>query len=220
MPSSSARSRVYLRRIQGAHGGWPLFHDGAFDISASVKAYFALKMIGDSDRRRPHAPRPRGDPARAAARRAPTCSPASCWRCSASCRGARAGDAGRDHAAAEMVSVPSRQDFLLEPHRDRAAAGADGAKAARAQSARACGSTNCSSSRRESARTGAEGAAAEARRGSAFFRGVDARPARRRAAVPEAHAPARHRPRRRLRRSSGSTARTGSARFSRPWPTP
>ena len=30
---------VYLRRIQGAHGGWPLFHGGAFDISASVKAY-------------------------------------------------------------------------------------------------------------------------------------------------------------------------------------
>src|SRR3954464_793573 len=39
---------VYLRRIQGQHGGWPLFHDGDFDISASVKAYFALKMIGDS----------------------------------------------------------------------------------------------------------------------------------------------------------------------------
>jgi squalene-hopene/tetraprenyl-beta-curcumene cyclase len=38
---------TYLRRIQGAHGGWPLFHDGAFDMSASVKAYFALKMIGD-----------------------------------------------------------------------------------------------------------------------------------------------------------------------------
>src|SRR3569623_1198154 len=38
---------VYLRRIQGEHGGWPLFHKGAFDISASVKAYFALKMIGD-----------------------------------------------------------------------------------------------------------------------------------------------------------------------------
>src|SRR6185436_14533493 len=27
---------VYLRRIQGAHGGWPLFHEGAFDMSASV----------------------------------------------------------------------------------------------------------------------------------------------------------------------------------------
>ncbi|WP_158915995.1 squalene--hopene cyclase [Caulobacter sp. S45] len=39
---------VYLRRIQAAHGGWPLYHDGPFDISATVKAYFALKMIGDS----------------------------------------------------------------------------------------------------------------------------------------------------------------------------
>jgi len=39
---------AYLRRIQGDHGGWPLFHGGAFDISATVKAYFALKMIGDS----------------------------------------------------------------------------------------------------------------------------------------------------------------------------
>lgn len=39
---------AYLRRIQGAHGGWPLFQDGDFDMSASVKAYFALKMIGDS----------------------------------------------------------------------------------------------------------------------------------------------------------------------------
>src|SRR3954453_16418523 len=38
---------VYLRRIQGEHGGWPLFHAGEFDMSASVKAYFALKMIGD-----------------------------------------------------------------------------------------------------------------------------------------------------------------------------
>ena len=38
---------VYLRRIQGAHGGWPLYHGGGFDISASVKAYFCLKMIGE-----------------------------------------------------------------------------------------------------------------------------------------------------------------------------
>ena len=43
---------VYLRTTQGEHGGWPLFHDGAFNISASVKAYFALKAIGDS----PNAP--------------------------------------------------------------------------------------------------------------------------------------------------------------------
>src|SRR5262249_29021150 len=39
---------VYLRRVQGDHGGGPLFRDGALDISATVKAYFALKMIGDS----------------------------------------------------------------------------------------------------------------------------------------------------------------------------
>src|SRR5437868_12068625 len=38
---------VYLRRTQGTHGGWPLFQDGALDMSASVKAYFALKTIGD-----------------------------------------------------------------------------------------------------------------------------------------------------------------------------
>ena len=38
----------YLRRVQGAHGGWPLVHDGDFDMSASVKAYFALKMMGHS----------------------------------------------------------------------------------------------------------------------------------------------------------------------------
>ena len=45
---------AYLRRIQSeSHGGWPLFHDGAFDISATVKAYFALKMIGD-DPQAPH----------------------------------------------------------------------------------------------------------------------------------------------------------------------
>src|SRR5258708_39768352 len=41
-----AKIAVYLRRIQRADGGWPLFHDGAFDMSASVKAYFALKTIG------------------------------------------------------------------------------------------------------------------------------------------------------------------------------
>ena len=38
----------YLRRVQGDHGGWPLVHAGDFEMSASVKAYFALKMIGDS----------------------------------------------------------------------------------------------------------------------------------------------------------------------------
>ena len=37
----------YLRERQKARGGWPLFEDGGFNMSSSVKAYFALKMIGD-----------------------------------------------------------------------------------------------------------------------------------------------------------------------------
>src|SRR5215468_3590426 len=39
---------AYLRRIQSSDGGWPLFHKGASNISASVKGYFALKMIGEA----------------------------------------------------------------------------------------------------------------------------------------------------------------------------
>jgi squalene-hopene/tetraprenyl-beta-curcumene cyclase len=46
-PEIEGKLAVYLRRIQGSHGGWPLFHDGDFNISASVKAYFALKLAGD-----------------------------------------------------------------------------------------------------------------------------------------------------------------------------
>ncbi|HTX50449.1 MAG TPA: squalene--hopene cyclase [Caulobacteraceae bacterium] len=49
---------VYLRRIQGEHGGWPLYHGGVLDVSATVKAYFALKMIGD-DPAAPHMARAR-----------------------------------------------------------------------------------------------------------------------------------------------------------------
>lgn len=50
LPNAALERKIaaYLRRIQGAHGGWPLFHGGQFDVSASVKAYFALKIIGDS----------------------------------------------------------------------------------------------------------------------------------------------------------------------------
>ena len=59
-PNLSREAKIgnYLRRIQGKHGGWPLFHEGAFDMSASVKAYFALKMIGD-DIDAPHMDRAR-----------------------------------------------------------------------------------------------------------------------------------------------------------------
>ena len=42
-----AKMAVYLRRKQENHGGWSLYHGGHFDMSASVKAYFALKLAGD-----------------------------------------------------------------------------------------------------------------------------------------------------------------------------
>ena len=44
---------VYLRRKQADHGGWPLYEGGAFDLSCSVKAYYALKLVGD-DTHAPH----------------------------------------------------------------------------------------------------------------------------------------------------------------------
>jgi squalene-hopene/tetraprenyl-beta-curcumene cyclase len=43
-----AKIAVYLRARQAEHGGWPLYHGGAFDISCSVKAYYALKLAGDA----------------------------------------------------------------------------------------------------------------------------------------------------------------------------
>jgi squalene-hopene/tetraprenyl-beta-curcumene cyclase len=52
------RMAVYLRETQEAHGGWPLFHRSELNISASVKAYFALKCVGD-DINAPHMVRAR-----------------------------------------------------------------------------------------------------------------------------------------------------------------
>ncbi|MDX1431945.1 MAG: squalene--hopene cyclase [Gammaproteobacteria bacterium] len=39
---------VYIRAKQAAHDGWPLYEGGDFDLSATVKAYYALKLVGDS----------------------------------------------------------------------------------------------------------------------------------------------------------------------------
>ncbi len=42
-----AKIAVYIREHQADHGGWPLFYGGDFDLSCSVKSYYALKMAGD-----------------------------------------------------------------------------------------------------------------------------------------------------------------------------
>jgi len=39
---------IYLREQQDEHDGWSLYHDGCFDLSCSVKAYYALKLVGDN----------------------------------------------------------------------------------------------------------------------------------------------------------------------------
>lgn len=57
-PAVEAELAQYIRSIQEDHGGWPLFHRGDLDISATVKAYFALKLVGD-DVNAPHMKRAR-----------------------------------------------------------------------------------------------------------------------------------------------------------------
>lgn len=54
-PNDAVENKLaaYLREIQDIRGGWPLFHDGDPNISATVKAYFALKLVGD-DIKAPH----------------------------------------------------------------------------------------------------------------------------------------------------------------------
>jgi squalene-hopene/tetraprenyl-beta-curcumene cyclase len=52
------RIATYLRAHQEDHGGWPLYPGGGFDLSCSVKAYYALKLGGD-DSDAPHMARAR-----------------------------------------------------------------------------------------------------------------------------------------------------------------
>lgn len=44
----SAKIAVYLREHQCEDGGWNLYCGGDFDLSCSVKVYYALKLAGDS----------------------------------------------------------------------------------------------------------------------------------------------------------------------------
>jgi squalene-hopene/tetraprenyl-beta-curcumene cyclase len=41
------KAAAYLRRHQRAEGGWAIYPGGPPEVSASVKAYFVLKLIGD-----------------------------------------------------------------------------------------------------------------------------------------------------------------------------
>lgn len=43
-----AKIAVYIRSKQDEHDGWPLYPGGELDLSCTVKAYYALKLAGDS----------------------------------------------------------------------------------------------------------------------------------------------------------------------------
>ena len=45
-PDKEAKAARYLIESQLPNGGWPIYHGGPPEISASVKAYFALKLSG------------------------------------------------------------------------------------------------------------------------------------------------------------------------------
>lgn len=47
-PERERQAVQYLRQMQLDDGGWPIYAGGPADISASVKAYFALKLAGVS----------------------------------------------------------------------------------------------------------------------------------------------------------------------------
>ena len=52
-PELERRIAAFLLEHQDGDGGWPLYPGGAFDISCSVKAYYALKLAGE-DPSSPH----------------------------------------------------------------------------------------------------------------------------------------------------------------------
>lgn len=41
-------ARFIREKQDPEHGGWPLYYGGHFDLSCTVKAYYALKIVGDS----------------------------------------------------------------------------------------------------------------------------------------------------------------------------
>ncbi len=58
-PALQAKLAAHLRAQQSDHGGWPLYHGGEFNMSCTVKAYYALKLAGDGPGE-PHMERARG----------------------------------------------------------------------------------------------------------------------------------------------------------------
>jgi len=113
-------------------------------MSASVKAYFALKMIGDSPDA-PHMVRAR----EAMLSRGGAIHSNVFTRFMLAMFGVltwrrRAGAASRDHVAAAVVPVSHQQDFVLAAHHDGAAIGFGGVETSRKEFLVALASMSCS----------------------------------------------------------------------------
>src|SRR6202000_502001 len=113
-PDLERQIGVYLRRIQGAHHGWPLVHGGPFDVSASIKAYYALKTIGD-DPDAPHMAQARAAIRAHGGPHAPPVRP--------DVLGSHPDHADRADPAAPLVPDPPVEDVLLGADGDRPATG-------------------------------------------------------------------------------------------------
>lgn len=132
-PLLKAKMAKYLRRIQSdRHHGWPLFHDGDFDLSASIKAYFALKLAGDGPDAA-HMVRARNHP------RPWRCRPCECLHADhprliqTGPLARHTSDADRHHVAAELVTVQHPESVLLVTNGHRAVADPDVRKTMRGQ---------------------------------------------------------------------------------------
>ena len=136
-PALEHKIAVYLRRIQG--DAWRLAAVSRRRLRHERQREGLFRA--QDDRRCATTRRICGAPARrswrAAAPRMQRLHPRAARALRHHALAQRAGDAGRDHAAAALVSVPLSKDILLGAHRDRAAPGAAGAQAAREKSARA-----------------------------------------------------------------------------------
>src|SRR5512132_2766246 len=125
----------YLRRTQGKDGGWRLFPGGDFDLNATVKVYYALKLVG-GDPDAPHMRRARqGVLVRGAAARANVFTRITLalfdqvpWRATPWMR--------PEAMLAPVGAVPRQQGVLLVADGDGAAVRAGDAEAAGMQSAR------------------------------------------------------------------------------------
>ena len=88
--SGSARPPSTCAASSFPTGGWAIYEGGPAEVSASVKAYFVLKLVGDDPGRAAHGARARSDPRSSAASTPATPSRGFISRSSASARGTTA----------------------------------------------------------------------------------------------------------------------------------